>query len=61
MKETLIKIGKILSVIALIITLIGAFTTGDVVFVITGIMSIPYIAWRLKTEFEPWNNTTNKE
>ena len=53
--ETLRNLGKILSIVALVIALIGAISTGDAVFVTTAILSIPYVWWRLTQEFKPWN------
>ena len=54
--KNLIKIGKILSIVAIIIAMIGAISSNDIVFVISAILSIPYVGWRIKEEFQPWSN-----
>ena len=53
--ESLKNLGKILSLVALIIVLIGAISTGDIVFMIASLLSTPYLIWRISNDFKPWS------
>lgn len=64
MKQFLIfakGVAMMLVLMALIITCIGAFTTGDSIFRIASLISIIYLGYKIYDETYPKINKNNKE
>lgn len=54
--ETLKKLYEFVAIIATIIALFGALSTGSVVFIVSSLLALPAIAKRIYDASKPWSS-----
>lgn len=54
--ETLKKLYEFVAIIATIIALFGAFSTGSAVFIVSSLIALPAIAKRIYDASKPWSS-----